>query len=351
MTHTLEIAGRTVGADAPLFVIAEIGLNHGGSLDRALAMVDAAADAGVSAVKVQALVARDLVAADCAPPAHVDVESLRAFFERFELSDAAYEAIAARARARGLGFIATPLSLAAVTMLERIGVDAYKIASGDLTYDGLIEACARTGKPLVISTGMSNLEEIGDALVCATCAGAREIALLHCVSAYPVPAGSENLRAIQTLATFGWPVGLSDHAPGTLGLAVGVALGAALYERHLEIDADSLDHDVSSTPREMADVVATAAAVRVALGDGVKACLPAESFNRDVSRRALRAARALRAGDVVTAADIVVVRPAAGLAPGLERDLIGTRLRRDVAEGEPFLPADLDTPGDRHEAA
>ena len=146
----LEIAGRRIDEAAPLFAIAEIGLNHGGSVDKALALVDAAADAGASAVKVQTLVADELVADTSMALAHVGESSLREFFRRFELDLPAHRRLKARAVARGLAFIATPFSNSAVDLLEEVGVDAYKIASGDVTYLGLIERCARTRKPIIV---------------------------------------------------------------------------------------------------------------------------------------------------------------------------------------------------------
>jgi N,N'-diacetyllegionaminate synthase len=354
MSGDFEIAGRRVAAGAPLFVIAEIGLNHGGSLERALDLVDAAAAAGASAVKLQTLFASDLVAADCPPPAHVVARSLRELFAQFELDEAAHAAIARRVRAHGLVLMATPFSIPAVDLLERLGVDAYKIASGDLTYRGLIDRCARAGKPVVLSTGMATPPEIAQALWCASRAGAGRLALLHCVSAYPVPKGSENLRAIATLAsTFDVPVGLSDHSGGASAVPVAVALGARLYERHLVLEDDdtAIDRAVSSTPAELRAIVAAAADTAMALGDGRKACLPAESPNRLASRRALRATRRLEAGHLVAADDIAVLRPAIGLSPIHERDLIGARLERDIEAGAPFLPCDLAELGPQCDAA
>ena len=196
---SFEIGGRLIGPGEPLFVIAELGLNHGGSLDRALELVDAAALAGASAVKLQTFQADSLVAASCPAPAHVPDGSLRAFFKRFELDREAHLTIAKHARSHGLAFMATPFSIEAVELLEDVGVDAFKIASGDLTYHSLIGRCARTGCPLVISTGMSTLSETTQAVSQARASGARCVALLHCVSSYPVPDGSQNLRAVQTL--------------------------------------------------------------------------------------------------------------------------------------------------------
>src|SRR5688572_15932174 len=154
-----EIAGCAIGTHAPVFAIAEIGLNHGGELEQALRMVDAAAQAGASAIKLQTLFADRLVAGSCPPPAHVSVSSLREFFAAFELDADAHRAIVRRARAHGLAVLSTPFSEDVVPMLDALGIDAFKIASGDLTYDGLIVAAVKTGKPVIISTGMSTLEE------------------------------------------------------------------------------------------------------------------------------------------------------------------------------------------------
>jgi sialic acid synthase SpsE len=340
----IEIGGRAVGAGHPLFAIAEIGLNHGGSVDRALALVDAAAAAGASAVKLQTLIAGELVSSEAPAPAHVRATSMREFFAAFELDEAAHRRLAERARSRGLAVIATPLSESAVDLLERVGVDALKIASGDLTWDRLIRRCAATGRPLVISTGMATLGEAGQALAVARAGGARQVALLHCVSAYPVPEGSDNLRAIATLArTFRVPVGLSDHGADGSALPLAIALGASLYERHIMVAPGdgSIDADVSSTAPELDRLIRSAARARAALGDGAKVCLAAEAVNQQASRRALYTTRALPVGHLVSAADVIALRPAAGLDPGSEQRLIGSRLARRIEQGSPFLETDL----------
>jgi sialic acid synthase SpsE len=332
------IIGRhRVGIGEPLFVIAEIGLNHGGSLERALAMVDAAAAAGVSAVKLQTVIASELAA----PP------PLRAFFAPFELDEASHHAIAARARERGVAFLSTPLAERAVDMLERVGVDAYKIASGDLTWTQLIERCASTKKPVIISTGLATIGETAHALDAARDGGARGVALLHCVSAYPVPQGSENLRAIATLAeTFDVPVGLSDHGTDTFALPIAIALGASIYERLFVLtDADkAVDAVVSSTAAGFAGIVRAAERARAALGSGVKTCLPAEEPCL-ASRRGLYATRDLTAGHTISLRDVIALRPASGLSPDSLSALVGSKLTRDIASGSPFLVSDLEEVG------
>jgi sialic acid synthase SpsE len=339
-----DIAGRRIGPDQPVFVIAEIGLNHSGSLDRAIAMVDAASWAGASAIKLQTLRASTLVSESCPAPAHVRAASLREFFSTFELSAEAHAAVIRRARDRGLAVMATPFDVNLVRMLGSLGVDAFKIASGDLTYDGLIEAAAGTGRPLVISTGMSTLLEVGRAVGIARTAGEGAVAALHCVSAYPTPLASQNLRAIVTLERYlRVPVGLSDHGSGANAAIAAVALGACLYERHLVLDddAEAIDRAVSSTPAELQALIRTMEDTRAALGDGRKICQPAEKGNLAPSRRGLYAARPLRAGTRIGASDVAVLRPATGLPPSDLPRLVGSVLERDLAAGEPFRLHDV----------
>jgi len=345
---TMRIGTHAVGGAAPLFVVAEIGLNHDGDPARALALVDAAAAAGASAVKLQSLRADTLVAPDRASHgatlAHVDAPSLREVFARYELDEAAHRAVAARARAHGLAWLSSPFDEAAVDMLVALDCDALKIASGDITHHQLIARAAATGKPLVISTGLSSLEEVAAAVTCAREGGARSLALLHCVSAYPTPDDQQNLGAIATLATvFGLPVGLSDHTGDAAGIAAAVALGASLYERHIKAsDSDPvIDAAVSSSPAALARVVAIAADTRARLGSGLRTPQPAEQANRRGSRRALYAARDLAAGAVIAAGDVIALRPEHGLPASRWRELIGLRTTRPFAAFDPFQAEDL----------
>jgi sialic acid synthase SpsE len=341
----IEIGGRRVAPGERLFVIAELGLNHGGSLDTALALVEAAAGAGASAIKLQTIEADKLVAESCPAPDHVQASSLREFFRQFELDEAAHLAVARAARARGLAMLSTPFSEDAVAMLDRVGCDALKIASGDVTHRHLIERAARTGRPLVISTGMSNLEEVARAVEWARAAGAAGVALLHCVSSYPVPRGSENLRAIAELSrVFQVPVGLSDHTTEPLAAPLAVALGACLYERHFVLDAGmaSVDAAVSATPEQLRAIVGSAEDARAALGQGRKACLPSEAPNVLASRRSLYATRTLSPGDIVGEDAVAALRPAFGLDASHWHDLVGRRVTRPVPAGTVFLDTDLE---------
>jgi sialic acid synthase SpsE len=345
----LEIGSRRVGPGQPLFAIAEIGLNHGGSLADALAMVKAAAAAGASAVKLQTLRAEALVAPTCPAPAHVSAGSMVEFFRSFELNESAHAAVAREARRCGLAFLSTPFDLTAVDMLERVGCDAYKIASGDITHTTLIERVARTGKPIIISTGMSDPEDIATALATVRLNGGGPVALLHCVSSYPVPDDSQNLQAIAALAErFGVVVGLSDHSTDPSAVVVAVALGASIYEKHFMLQGqDAIDAPVSVTPAEFARLVRAASKAKLALGDGRKLCLAAESRNVVPSRRSVYAARDLKAGEVIGEQDMVMLRPAIGLEPRYSRDLVGRCTVRDIRAGTPFYPGDLEASAER----
>ncbi len=349
---TMRIAGRIVGAGAPLFVVAEIGLNHGGSVQEALRLVEAAAQAGASAVKLQTLTGETLVAPECPAPVHVRASSLRQFFRQFELDAEAHAAVARLARSHGMAFISTPFHEDAVDLLEALDVDAYKIASGDITYERLIERVAATGRPMILSTGMSTVAEIARAVACARGAGARQLALLHCVSAYPVPQGSENLAAVATLAAeFHVPVGLSDHGTDTVAAAVAVALGASLYEKHLVLTSGGgeIDAAVSATPETLASIIRVADRARRSLGDGVKRCLPVEQPNLLPSRRSLHASRDLVPGDVIGERDVIALRPGGGLDPRRWRELVGARVRRPMKAGDRFVESDVDAVAGRQE--
>lgn len=338
------IGGRPIGREHDPFVIAEIGLNHDGLPERALALVDAAAEAGAHAVKLQSLRAATLVANAPASLAHVDAASLREVFSRYELDEAAHAAVAARAWQRGLAFLSTPFDEAAVDMLVRLGCDAVKIASGDLTHHRLIARAARTGRPLILSTGLSLMEEVIAAVRCARDAGASSIALLHCVSAYPVPDDQQNLAAIATLASAtGLPVGLSDHSRHGADAGLAVALGLAIYERHIKADDDDqvIDAAVSSSPAQLRTIVEAMRRARLALGTGRREPQPAELPNLQGSRRGLYAARALPPGHLIEDEDLVALRPATGIDASRRHELIGLRTRRALAEGEAFVLDDL----------
>jgi N,N'-diacetyllegionaminate synthase len=339
-----EIAGRAIGAGAPMFVIAELGLNHGGAVQQALRLVDGASTARAHAIKLQVFEASRLVAGDAPGPSHLRDRSLRALFRDLELDLDACAAVITHARTLGLAVLATAFDEGMVAALDRLDVDAFKIASGDLTHVALIEAAARTRRPLVVSTGMSSEAEVAAAVDWAAGAGARTVALLPCVSAYSTPVEQQNLAAIRTLSQrFGLPVGLSDHGMGREAALLTHALGGTLYERHLWLPGtEAIDQAVSSTPDELGAIVEALERAQAALGHGRREPMPAEQANLGPSRRGLYAARHLPTGTVLAATDIVALRPATSLGAEQQRALIGCRLARDVTAGDAFTEADLE---------
>lgn len=338
------IGARRIGGGEPPFVIAEAGVNHNGRPDLALALVDAAADAGADAVKFQTFHASSLAVPD-APQARYQRERAAAVSQvemltALELPRGALADVSERARQRGLIFISTPFDLESLDELVTLGVPAIKIGSGDLTNLILLRGAVRAGLPLLLSTGMATLAEIESAL--GECAN-RDVALLQCTSAYPAPIQDANLLAMHTLRDrFGRPVGYSDHTVGIGAPIAAAALGAALVEKHFTLDRDFAgpDHAASLEPRELAAMVRGVREAHLALGDGRKEPRVVEADLRHTARRSLVAARAMPAGHRLRLQDIEAKRPALGISP-LELDrVVGSSLRHAV-EADQFLTDEL----------
>jgi len=252
----IQIAGRTIGPNAPVFVIAEAGVNHNGDLDLARRLIDAAVEAGADAVKFQTFEA-DRVASAVAPKAAYQLattdrdQSQRDLLRTLELSPSHHRELQTYAERRGLIFLSTPFDLPSVALLTGLGVPAMKVPSGEITNRLLLDAIAATGLPVLLSTGMAYLDEVQEAIAVLHHGGISELVLLHCVTDYPADPADSNLAALQTLArAFGTPVGLSDH---TIGIAVplaAVALGACVIEKHFTLSRDlpGPDHRASLEP-------------------------------------------------------------------------------------------------------
>jgi N,N'-diacetyllegionaminate synthase len=316
-----------------IVVVAELGNNHEGDMGCARELVRAAAEAGAHAVKLQAI----------DPPRLVRrTETARlAQLERFRLSREQHAELAGLARALGLGYLCTPFDLDAVDWLAPL-VDALKIASADNDLEALIEHAAASGRPLIISTGMSDDATIDRALAAA--AAAPEVALLHCVSAYPTPPQRAALASIPALAArHGVTVGYSDHTLGIEACVAAAAAGARILEKHLTLDheqSDFRDHQLSAEPDELRALVARVSEIEELLGTPRTGLLEEEAGVQAAARRSIVAARDLPAGHVVEPADLTWLRPRDGLAPGQEDRLLGHRLRRDVAADMPLGEAD-----------
>lgn len=343
----VPLDGHVIGSGSCL-VIAEVGVNHNGDPVLAHRLVDAAADAGVDAVKFQTFDPVHLAAAG-APTAAYQRETgavvdQRDMLARLALPQETWAGLQSHARDRGIMFLSSPFDEASADLLERLDVPAFKVASGELTNTGFLSYLARKGRPLLVSTGMADMVEVADALEAIESAGGPPIALLHCVSAYPARPEDANLRAIGTLrAAFGRPTGWSDHTPGIELSIAAAALGADLVEKHVTLDRTlpGPDHAASLEPSELAAMVAAVRASQTARGSGLKVAVAAELEVASVARRSLHWASDGGAGRIVTARDVVALRPGTGLPPRDLPVIVGRRLARDVTVGRAIVPDDL----------
>lgn len=338
MAKPVEIAGRLAGPGAPCLVIAEAGVNHNGRLDLACRLVDRALEAGADAVKFQTFQTEQLVTRE-APKAEYQVQATGAqesqyeMLRRLELSPADHRALLAHCQDRGILFLSTPFDEGSADLLDELGVPAFKIGSGELTNWPFLEHVARKGRPLILSTGMSYLSEVDEALRVISHAGCDQVVLLHCVSNYPADPADVNLRAIQTMAAaFNLPVGYSDHTLGESVALAAVALGACVIEKHFTLDRGlpGPDHRASLEPAELASLVRSIRLVEKALGDGTKRPAAAEESARAVGRRSIVAARAIAAGTVLTREMLAAKRPASGLPPAWMDLLVGRTAGVDI---------------------
>ena len=326
----LSIDGREIGAGRPCYVVAEIGFNHGGDLDLAEDMVAAAAGAGVDAVKFQTYRADRLV-----------LEAMPHFglIKDGELSLQAHLRLARAAAARGVHFLSTPYGRESVDLLERVGVPAYKIASMDLTNHALLGDVAATGKPVLLSTGMATLGEIAEAVATLKDAGNTDVVLLHCISKYPAPPETANLRTIGQLADeFGLPVGYSDHVLGPVAALGAVALGACVVEKHFTTDKSlpGPDHKISADPAEMGRLVRDIRRLEAALGRRAADSDRPDRAEASQFRRSLFAAVDIPAGTAITDAMVKCVRPGGGLPPKRLGQVIGRVARAHIAREAPI---------------
>lgn len=327
-------------ANLPCYIIAEAGVNHNGDAALARRIIDAAAEAGADAVKFQTFYADELVSRT-ARKARYQIEntaddgSQYDMLKALELADADYAALHRHAAERGIDFLSTPFSERAADLLERIGVTAYKVSSGDLTHLPLLRHIARKGRPVILSSGMATLAEIEEGIEALRSEGCDEISVLHCVSNYPAAPADCNLAAMGTIArAFGVPVGWSDHTEGEAISLAAVARGARIIEKHITLDRDlpGPDHRASMEPADFTRFVANVRAVESAIGNGLKVPTPAEVETAKLGRRSVVTTRALTAGAVLTRADVAIKRPGTGIAPRFLPYVLGRRLAQDLPE-------------------
>ncbi len=323
--------------DEQVMIVAEIGNNHEGDFMLAQDLIGLAAEAGAHAVKFQTFRTEDYISRR---------ETDRfARLKSFELSPAQFERLREIATDLGVLFLSTPFDIVSAHQLGPL-VAAMKIASGDTTFFPLLEAIAETAKPILLSTGMATLDEIRAAKntierVWKERSITQEMAILHCVSSYPVPPEQANLAAIGDLSNeFGCTIGYSDHTMGNEAAAISVALGARIVEKHFTIDkhhSDFRDHHLSADPTELRELVDRIQRISTLMGDGEKIPQPSEVGATKSLRRSIAARCDLSEGTIIEAKDLTWVRPATGLAPGNEHLVLGRRLLEPISAGDPIL--------------
>ncbi len=341
----MQIAQRPIGPAHRPYLIAEMSGNHNQSLERALAIVDAAAAAGADAIKLQTYTA-DTMTLDVRKPGFVieDPNSLwagqqlHALYEKAHTPWAWHAPIMERAAQHGLHCFSSPFDETAVDFLETLGVPAYKIASFENTDLPLIRRVAATGKPMIISTGMATVAEIDEAVRTARAAGCRELILLKCTSTYPATPENSNVRTIAHMREmFGCEIGLSDHTMGCGVAVASVAFGATLIEKHFTLRrADGgVDSSFSLEPQEFSTLRAETERAWLGLGQVLYGGTAAEEKSKQF-RRSLYIARDLKAGEVLTRDNLRAVRPGLGLPPKHIDQVLGRRVARDVEAGTPL---------------
>lgn len=359
---------RPVNSSATFF-IAEAGVNHNGSVELAHALVEAAADAGADAVKFQTFRAERLAVAN-APKADYQKretgsgESQLEMLKKLELSPEAHEQLMRRCADRGIEFMSSPFDEESLALLVRLGVRRLKLGSGELTNAPLLLAGARSGLPMIISTGMATLDDVEAALgvlafgmsvskgapsrdafrVAWEASIAREIVrerttVLHCTTEYPAPIEQANVRAMAAMAErFGVRCGFSDHTVGDEAALAAVTLGATVIEKHFTLDRtfEGPDHKASLEPDGLARLIRRIRAIESSLGDGAKVPMPAEAGNTPIARKSLVAARPIAKGQTITEGDIAIKRPGTGRSPFEYWDVLGRVADRDYQQDDPL---------------
>lgn len=341
----LHFGARKIGPGQQCFIIAEAGVNHNGNLEMALELVKAAKKAGADAVKFQTFVTEKLIArgvekADYQKDTTGSEEDQAGMLKKLELSGQNFQTIFSLAKKLKFPIFSTPDEVFSADMLSKLGVELFKIGSGEVTNLPFLRHIAGMGKPIVLSTGMSTMAETAMAFETLVEAGAKEIALLHCVSAYPAPYSALNLNCLATLkAAFDVPIGFSDHSTGNEAAIAAVALGACIIEKHFTLDKnlEGPDHRCSLDPDEFKNLVQQIRNTEQCFGKSQKQPDKVEKSTRKVVRKGLVAARRLKSGKMISARDIDIKRtsPIAILPAALEK-IIGLSVHQDVEIDSPI---------------
>jgi pseudaminic acid synthase len=341
MTNEMTIAGRKIGPQFPPYVIAEMSANHNGDLQSALRIIGEAKKAGADAIKIQTYRPDTITLNSDGPDFQIEdgLWAGRSLYELYEWAHTPWEwhpSLFQYAREVGITLFSSPFDTSAVDLLEDLDVPAYKIASFEANDLPLIRYVARTGKPMIISTGMSDAEEIQEAVEAAREGGCKELAILRCVSGYPAPASDYNLRTLSDMfQRFGLIIGLSDHTLGNTTAVASVALGAAIIEKHFTLDRSGggPDDSFSLEPPDLRDLCQNVRSAWEAMGT-IDYGRKSSEIGNDKFRRSLYFVKPMKAGERVRADAVRSVRPGFGLAPKYLDEVIGAVLRADVDFGQ-----------------
>ena len=325
-----------------VLIIAEAGVNHNGSMELAKQMVVAAKEAGADYVKFQTFIPKNLVSrfaekAEYQKKATGEEDSQLQMLEKLALTQNDFMELQAYCAEVGIGFISTPFDLESIDFLDKLDMDFWKLPSGEVTNLPYLEKIARTGKKVIMSTGMCEMDEICDAVKVLEENGAGEITILHCNTEYPTPFSDVNLLAMHEMAeVLQKPIGYSDHTVGIEVPVATVALGATVIEKHFTLDKtmEGPDHAASLEPVELAEMVKAIRNIEQARGDGKKKRTVSEEKNRQVARKSIVAAREIKAGEVFTEENLTVKRPGSGISPMKWYEILGTCATRDYRADE-----------------
>ena len=344
----IRIGDRLIGDGHPTYIIAEIGVNHNGMVPLAFELIDNAIDAGVDAVKFQKRNLKNLYPKKMLENVNTGEKNmayLLPILQQVELSDEDYFRIKEYCDQKGVTFICSPFDIDSADFLEELGVPAFKVASADMINLPLLSHLVKKGKPMILSTGMSRMEEV-EHTVKFLKENHAEFALLHCNSAYPAAFEDINLRFMNQLRKFDVPVGYSGHERGIAISTVAAAMNANIIERHITLDRtmDGPDHAASLEPHGFKKMVRDIRQVEMALGTGEEKYMSrGEILNREVLAKSLVAARDIQKGEVITEEMVTVKGPGQGLSPQRYQELVGRTATRDIAEDDLFLPEDIGT--------
>jgi N,N'-diacetyllegionaminate synthase len=327
------------GGSDSTYIIAEIGVNHNGDINLALKMIDAAYEAGADAVKFQSfksdkLVSRFAEKAKYQQDTTGTNETQLEMLKKLELSREDHLIIKEYCTKKNIDFLSTPFDEETAIFLKEIGINAYKVGSGDLTNIPFLKKINEFGLPIILSTGMSNLREIEEALEVIN---KSSVALLHCTSNYPAPIEDVNLRAMVTIQkSFNKVVGYSDHTEGIEIALAAVSLGARIIEKHFTLDKNlpGPDHKASLEPHEFKQLVKSIRIIEKGLGDGVKRCMPSEENTKEVARKSLVVSQDLKPGDIITKENLVIKRPGTGIPPKYYNLLLGKTVKRKLKQDQ-----------------